>query len=136
MSRGISPVASVFLIVIIIAIGSALVMAYGVVIGGGSISTTSFCCTTQIHTPFLSGNVTSTFCTHTASRATSNCRELMSYSTLDELIQNPNNSFKNDGLGTIELYIGHNPCAIWPYYLPNGTGVIEYLGTTGTTTCA
>lgn len=134
--RGLTPVGSAFLIVAIIAIGAAVVMGYGVLVSGQS-STATFCCTTQIHTPFFFGNTTSTeFCNHMADQSTANCRELMSYSTLDQLIQNPNNSFTNDGTGTIQLYVGHNPCVIWSYYLPNGTNVLLYLGTTGTTTCA
>ena len=75
-------------------------------------------------------------CTHTMTfDGRETCSAPMDYSTLNELVHDPNNSFTNYGNGTIILYVGHNACTIWFYYLPNETSVIEYLGVTGSETC-
>ena len=75
-------------------------------------------------------------CTHTMTYdGRETCSALMDYSTLNELVHDPNNSFTNYGNGTIILYVGHNACTAWFYYLPNETSVIEYLGVTGSETC-
>jgi len=63
------------------------------------------------------------------------CAAPMNYSELYQLISNPGNTFTNYGNGTITLNIGHNPCTVRYYYLPNGTSVNEYLGVTNTETC-
>lgn len=60
----------------------------------------------------------------------------MTVQQLEQLIQDPSNSFTNNGNGTIFVNVGKYACTIWFYYLPNDTNVIEFLGTTGTQSCA
>jgi len=116
-------------VIAVIALVLGVTVAYSLSPSGKTSATTSSSNSSPI---FTSSSIS---CKRNISYNGGNYSEcLMTVEQLEQSIQNPNNSFTNDN-GTIYLYIGHNACTIWFYYLPNDTNVIEYLGDIGTQTC-